>query len=188
MRSVRVRERAPTFGTNSRFQVELRRRVDAYFERSGRRQRDRWQMYLKTAILVACFVVSYVLLVLAAQTPLCASALAILLGLSAAGIGFNIQHDGGHRAYSNHVWVNELMAMTMDVPGGSSYLWRWKHAVFHHSYVNIGGHDTDINLGILSRLTPHQKRLVFHRWQHLYLWPLYGCWPSSGSSSTTFES
>lgn len=174
MRSVRVRERAPTFGTNSRFQVELRRRVDAYFERSGRRQRDRWQMCLKTAILVACFVVSYVLLVFVAQTPLCAFALAILLGLSAAGIGFNIQHDGGHRAYSNHVWVNELMAMTMDVLGGSSYLWRWKHAVFHHSYVNIGGHDTDINLGILARLTPHQKRLVFHRWQHLYLWPLCG--------------
>ena len=94
--------------------------------------------------------------------------------MSAAGIGFNIQHDGGHRSYSNHVWVNKLMAMTMDVLGGSSYLWRWKHAVFHHSYVNIGGHDTDINLGILARLTPHQKRLVFHRWQHLYLWPLYG--------------
>lgn len=55
---VRVRERAPTFGTNSRFQVELRRRVDAYFDRSGRRQRDCWRVYLKTAILVACYVVS----------------------------------------------------------------------------------------------------------------------------------
>jgi len=58
VRSVKVRERAPTFGTNSRFQVELRRRVDAYFELSGRRQRDCWQMYVKTAILVARFVVS----------------------------------------------------------------------------------------------------------------------------------
>jgi len=59
------------------------------------------------------------------------------------------------------------MATTIDVLGGSSYLWHWKHAVFHHSYVNIAGHDTDINLGIFARLTPHQKRLMFHWWQYL---------------------
>ncbi len=23
-------------------------------------------------------------------------------------------------------------------------------------------------------MTPHQKRLAYHRWQHFYLWPLYG--------------
>lgn len=162
------------FSSDNAFYVELRRRVDEYFRITGRRQRDCWQMYLKTAILVASFAVSYVLLVLVARTWLQALALAILLGLSAAGIGFNTQHDGGHRAYSNYVWVNKLMAMTIDMMGGSSYLWHWKHAVFHHSYVNIEGHDTDIDLGIVARLTPHQKRLTFHRWQHLYLWPLYG--------------
>ncbi len=131
-------------------------------------------MYLKTAILLACGAAFYVLLVFVAQTGLQAFVLAILLGLSAAGIGFNTQHDGGHHAYSNSVWVNKLMAMTLDLIGGSSYLWHWKHVVFHHPSVNIAGHDTDINLGILARLTPHQKRRTFHRWQHLYLWPLYG--------------
>ena len=60
------------------------------------------------------------------------------------------------------------MAMTMDLIGGSSYVWRWKHAIIHHRYVNITGYDTDIDLGILGRLTPHRKRLAFHRWQHLY--------------------
>jgi len=131
-------------------------------------------MYVKTAILVAGFAGSYVLLVFVAQTWWQALLLAMLLGLSAAGIGFNIQHDGSHQAYSNHPWVNKLMAMTLELIGGSSYLWRWKHVVFHHTYVNITGHDTDIDLGMLARLTPHQKRLAFHRWQHLYLWPLYG--------------
>ncbi len=131
-------------------------------------------MYLKTAILVAVFAASYVLLVCAAQTWGQALPLAILLGLAAAGIGFNVQHDGGHQAYSNHPWVNKLMAMTLDVIGGSSYVWRCKHAVFHHTYVNITGHDTDIDLGILGRLTPHQRWLKVHRWQHVYLWPLYG--------------
>ena len=97
-----------------------------------------------------------------------------LLGLTMAGIGCNMQHDGGHQAYSNYAWINKIMAMSLDFIGGSSYAWHWKHAVFHHTDVNITGHDTDIDLGTIGRLTPHQKRLPFHRWQHLYLWPLYG--------------
>jgi len=166
--------RSLKFGNDNAFQLELRRRVEEYFRTTGRRQRDCWQMYLKTVILVAGFAVSYVLLVFVAQTWWHGLLLAILLGLSAAGIGFNIQHDGSHQAYSNYPWVNKLMAMTLELMGGSSYLWRWKHVVFHHTYVNITGHDTDIDLGILGRLTPHQKRLAYHRWQHFYLWPLYG--------------
>jgi len=66
------------------------------------------------------------------------------------------------------------MAMALELLGGSSYVWRWKHGFFHHTYVNITGHDTDIDLGILARLTPYQRRLAAHRWQHLYLWALYG--------------
>lgn len=163
-----------TFEGRSGFQAELRRRVDEYFQRTGRRERDCWQMYVKTALVLACFVASYVLLVFAAQTWWQALPLASLLGLSAAGIGFNIQHDGGHHAYSNHPWVNRLAAMTLDLIGGSSYLWHWKHGIFHHTYVNITGHDTDVDLSGLGRLTPHQPRRAVHRWQHIYLWALYG--------------
>jgi len=162
------------FASDAAFQVELRRRVDEYFRMSGRRQRDCWQMYLKTAILIAGFAGSYVLLVFAARSWWQGLLLAMVLGLSAAGIGFNVQHDGGHQAYSSFPWVNKLMAMTLELIGGSAYLWRWKHVVLHHTYVNITGHDTDVDLRPLARLTPHQQRLAFHRWQHLYLWPLYG--------------
>ena len=58
--------------------------------------------------------------------------------------------------------------------GGSSYLWDWKHNSIHHTYTNITGHDDDINLGFLARLTPHQRRFWFHRLQGIYLWLLYG--------------
>ena len=162
------------FANASAFRTELRRRVDEYFRVTGRRPRDCWPMYAKTAILVASLAVSYGLLVFAAQTWWQALLLAILLGLSAAAIGFNVQHDGSHQAYSNLPWVNRMMAMTLDVIGGSSHLWRWKHVVFHHTYVNITGQDADLNLGILARVTPYQKRRAFHRWQHLYLWFFYG--------------
>jgi linoleoyl-CoA desaturase len=162
------------FRNDNAFQLALRRRVDEYFLATGRHQRDCRQMYAKTVILLAAFAGSYGLLVFGARTWWQALPLAILLGLSAAGIGFNIQHDGGHQAYSSNPRINKLTAWTLELIGGSSYLWRWKHVVFHHTYVNITGHDTDIDLGMLARLTPHQRRLAFHRYQHLYLWPLYG--------------
>jgi linoleoyl-CoA desaturase len=66
------------------------------------------------------------------------------------------------------------MALSLDLVGGSSYFWRWKHNVFHHTFVNVIGYDTDINLVGLGRLTPHHPRSWIHRWQHLYVWFLYG--------------
>jgi linoleoyl-CoA desaturase len=122
-----------TFGGSGSFHAELRRRVEEFFRRSGRRQRDCWQMYLKSAILLAFFAASYALLVFVAATWWQALPLAILLGLATAGIGFNIQHDGKHQAYSDHRWINNATALTMDLIGGSSYIWHWKHNIFHHS-------------------------------------------------------
>jgi linoleoyl-CoA desaturase len=162
------------FNENREFQITLRRRIDEFFQSTGRNKRDCWQMYLKTAIILTLSTVVYVLLVFFANTIWTGLLLAAGLGLTTALIGFNIQHDAGHRAYSNRPWVNKLMALTMDMIGGSSHVWHTKHGVVHHTYVNITGWDNDIDLGILGRLSPHQKRRRFHRWQHLYLWPLYG--------------
>jgi len=163
-----------TFRRDNAFLAELRRRVDDYFHSSGRRRRDCPAMYLKTAIILAVFGGLYLLLVFVAGAWWQALPLAAGLGLSIAAIGFNIEHDGSHHSYSNHAWINRLAAMTMDLIGASSYVWHWKHVVIHHTYVNITGHDADIDIAVFGRLTPHQTRFRFHRWQHFYLWPLYG--------------
>jgi len=162
------------FAPDNGFQKELRRRVEARIRELGIKERDVPRMYLKTAVVLTAFALSYVALVFLAQTWWQALPLAIFLGFATAEIGFNIQHDGGHRAYSDHAWVNKLMAMTLDLVGGSSYVWRWKHAVFHHMYVNVHDHDTDIELGIFGRLSPEQPHRRIYRWQQFYLWPLYG--------------
>ncbi|MBL8823396.1 MAG: acyl-CoA desaturase [Planctomycetia bacterium] len=164
----------PKFPKDSDFQSVLVRRVQDYFSSTGRYQRDCPRMYLKTAIILATFFSSYILLVFFATSWYFVLPLAIILSLAVAAIGFNIQHDAGHHAYSNYAWINKIMSWTMDMVGGSSYMWHWKHGVFHHTYTNISGHDTDIELGFLGRLSPHQKRYSFHRWQQYYLWPLYG--------------
>lgn len=162
------------FSGSDRFIRELRRRVDAYFEITGQSRRDCPQMYFKTTTILAWFLSSYLLLLFFAASWWTVVPLAIVLGLSVAAVGFNIQHDGGHKAYSNHQWVNRLMALTLDIMGGSSYLWDWKHNSIHHTYPNIEGQDDDINLGFLGRLAPQQPRLKIHRFQGIYLWLLYG--------------
>jgi linoleoyl-CoA desaturase len=162
------------FARNDEFLKKLKSRVDAYFAETGRNPRDCWQMYFKTATIVAAFIATYIVLVFFATHWWAVVPLAIMMGLLMAGIGFNIQHDGGHRAYSNHRWVNRIMAMSLDLMGGSSYLWDWKHNSIHHTYANIDGHDDDINVGILGRLAPNQPRYWFHRMQSIYLWVLYG--------------
>ena len=165
------------FGANNGFQEELRRRVGSYFQRTGRRQRDCPRMYVKTAIVLGWLLASYLALVVFAERWWLAVPLSISLGLSMAAVGFNIQHDGGHGAYSNFRWVNKLMAMSLDLLGGSSYVWARKHNSIHHSYSNVTGHDEDIDIGVFGRLSPHQRRLKFHRMQHFYLWILYGLLP-----------
>jgi len=155
------------------FLTELRHRADEYFATTGKSERDCWQMYLKTAVILAWLATSYALLVFAAPTVWLAAPLSISLALAISAVGFAVQHDGGHHAYSRYGWVNKLAALSLDLIGASSYLWRWKHVVFHHTYPNVDGQDTDIDAGPVARLSPGQRRRWFHRWQHLYLWVLY---------------
>jgi hypothetical protein len=113
-----------TFGKDAAgFLTELLRRVDDYFVRTGKGKNDSWQMYLKSAVILTALASSYVLLVFVAETRWQAVPLALMLGVSMALAGFNIQHDGGHHSYSRRTWVNKLAAMTLDLIGASSYLW-----------------------------------------------------------------
>ena len=154
------------FSGDNAFHLELKRRVRAHLLATGRRERGCPEMYFKTAIIVATFASLYALLVFAAGTWWQALPLALGLALTMVAIGFNVMHDANHDAYSDHRWINRPMAMSLDLVGGSSYFWQWKHNVFHHTFVNVIGYDTDINLAGLGRLTPHHRRAWIHRWQH----------------------
>lgn len=161
---IRVRDRPLKFNGDNAFHQELRRRVDAEFERVGCTQRDSAKMYLKAALILGVFVLTYVALVFFATSIWRASLPSIVLGIATAGIDFNIMHDGGHQAYSDRRWINRLLAMTVDVIGGSSYIWEWKHGRFHHTWANVAGYDSDIDLGVMARLSPLQRRRPWHRW------------------------
>lgn len=166
----------PHFAPSSAFAEALKARVASYFATSGRDQRDLPRMYLKTAVILGWLAASYLLLY-AAHSAWQVVLLSISLGLAMAGVGFDIQHDGGHAAYSRRSWVNALAAHSLDLVGGSSYVWHWKHNVTHHTYANIAHVDADTDVGPFARLTPHHSWRPWHRFQHLYIWVLYGMLP-----------
>ncbi len=155
-----------------------------YFDASSRSRQGSWRLYLKTAILMTWLVGSYVGLVWFATAWWQAVPLAVSLALAMAGVGFNIQHDGNHGAYSSNGGINRAAALSLNLLGGDAYFWRYKHNIAHHSYPNVAGSDDDIRLGPLARMSPHQPRYWFHRFQHVYVWGLYALlainWQLSG--------
>jgi linoleoyl-CoA desaturase len=155
------------------FHRALRSRVDAYFECVGRAPDHVPLMRLKSAIIFAWLIGSYLIALLVAQTWWQAALACFSIGLAMAAVGFNIQHDGGHRAYARLGWQNALAAASLDFIGASSYVWSFKHNIFHHSNPNCVGLDADIDLQPLCRLAPSQSRHRWQRFQHFYVWFLY---------------
>jgi linoleoyl-CoA desaturase len=162
------------FADHGAFSLELRTSVDAYFHGHGEARRDVPRMYRKSALILAWFVGSWVLLVFAPWPWWAAALLAVSLGLSIAAIGMSVMHDANHGAYSSHAGINRFFGSTLDLMGVNSFIWRHKHNVLHHTYTNVEGVDYDLDFGVLARLTPGQRQRAWHRYQHLYLWLLYG--------------
>lgn len=144
--------------------------VDDYFSATQDSRHGGAPMLFKSALIFAWAIVSYALLLGWATSWAAAVPLSISLGLALAAIGFSVMHDGGHRSYSSRSTTNRWAALALDFLGGSSFVWRFKHNVLHHSYPNVEGADDDIEFLPFLRLSPGQPRYWFHRLQFLY-WP-----------------
>jgi linoleoyl-CoA desaturase len=156
-------------GAFSRLLNERARSVLADASATRRAYRILWA---KSALVLAWTVVSYLLLLEVTTTPPAVFAASISLGLAMAGIGFCIMHDANHGAYARSRIVNRVAAHSLDLIGGSSYVWRVKHLA-HHTYTNVAGHDPDIDAMPFARFEPTQMRRFWHRYQHVYVWLLY---------------
>lgn len=157
----------------SPLQTDLNRAVQGYFADTGLSQDGGARIAVKAGIIGVWLVGSYLLALLGGLSLPALLLCAVSVGLACAGVGFCIMHDGNHGAFSSSRRVNTAMGYTVDLLGGSSYVWRHKHNVMHHTYPNVVGTDDDINVGFLGRMAPDQPHLSFHKWQHIYMWPLY---------------
>ena len=159
----------PTFPARdgNAFLKELKVEVDKYFTTRGLSQKANAGMVFKTVALLSITFGSWALILWGGFSPMIMLALAAVVGLGMAGIGFAVAHDALHGAYSSNSRINHLVGCSMDMIGGSSYMWRITHNVIHHTYTNIHGTDEDLAVSPLLRLSPHAERRWFHRFRHL---------------------
>jgi linoleoyl-CoA desaturase len=166
------------FPKHRAFHADLERRVEDYFEGAGRSRHGGWPMGAKSAVMLGWLATSYALLMFADVGRLEAALLSVSIGLAMAGVGFSVMHDANHGGSSSSARINRILSFTFDLMGASSFLWRRKHNVLHHTYTNISALDPDLKGGgPLLRLAPWQSRRAYHRFQHFYVWLLYGLFP-----------
>ncbi len=158
----------------SPFHDALIERAEAYFKNNNIRQTGNFKLYHKTIVLGLALVANYITLVFFTPPGWLAIMLCALLGITFATIGFNVMHDGAHGSYSQNKYVNNIMAFSLSLMGGSSFMWKAKHNLIHHSFTNIEGVDEDIDVKPWMRVNDQQPRYWFHRFQHIYWVMLYG--------------
>jgi len=159
---------------NSLFFNALKEKVDNYFKSNNIKETGNYKLYIKTALLSLVAISLYIILVFFTPGILLSLVLCVIMGLTLAGIGFNVMHDGAHGSFSTKQWVNDAMGYSLNAMGGSVYLWKYKHNVNHHSFTNIEGMDDDIDIKPWIRVHSDQKKLWYHRFQHVYWVILYG--------------
>ena len=161
------------FESGGEFIRETRREVELYLADERTRRSGARRLYAKTAVAIGLTVVSWTLLVTVPELAVIVPCLAGLV-LGAILTGFCVQHDANHGAYFRSRRLNRLLGWTADtVLGISSYAWRVKHNVAHHTYTNVDGYDDDIAQTPFAKFTPSQRPRPWYRFQHYYVWPLY---------------
>ena len=137
-------------------------------------RRARRRLHAKAFAIVALLSVSYFALVVNDSAAVVRVAAAAVMVIALIAVGTCVMHDANHGAFSRRRWVNRILAYTSDALGASSWLWRIQHNGLHHRNTNVLGYDADLCLAPFARLAPWQPWRRRFRWQHVYMWPLYG--------------
>lgn len=159
---------------NNAFFQSLKSSVDDYFAKSDIKKTGNWRLYYKAILLLSLHMGIYVALVSADMSQMVAIALCCLMGVVGAAVGFNVMHDANHGSFSTNGSLNEALGLTANYLGISSFLWKQKHNVIHHSYPNADGIDDDIAKSPAIRQCDTQKWVPAHRFQHIYIILVYG--------------
>ena len=136
------------------FQKTLNERVTAYLRENHIPARDLPEMYLKTVVVLAWWLGTYLLLMLGHFPALANLVLCVIWAMSIVCVGLSVTHDSNHGGYSNNPRINKLFSLSAEMLGFSNFRWRTKHNVWHHTYTNIAGFDDDVETFGFMRLTP----------------------------------
>jgi len=174
-----------SFKNGGEFLRDLRAEVEHHLSAGHVRLRGAIRLYSKAPVAVGLIALSWVVLMFA--RPGAVGIVLCISGLAAGAIlvAFCVQHDANHGSYFKSRRYNHAVGWTSDaLLGFSSYAWRTKHNVAHHTYTNVDGYDDDIELSPLARFAPTQPTRPWYRFQHLYVWLVYSLmglrWQTTG--------
>ncbi|MCB1113478.1 MAG: acyl-CoA desaturase [Chlamydiia bacterium] len=151
----------------------VKARVYDWFEREGISPHANKTMWVKFSCHLLAYLLLFTLIFSDHFEGVTLVMLFVLFGVTQALMGFNISHDALHGAFSRSKRVNRYLGYFFDFCGESSFVWKTSHNVQHHTFTNISGHDDDINKAPLLRFSPHDPWAPHHRYQHLFILPLY---------------
>ncbi len=156
------------------FAKAVRERVRLYFIDNSISKKGNLTLYIKTILMLGAYIIPFILILTASIPPIVALGLVLIMGIGEAGIGMSVMHDGAHGAYSSKKWANDLAASTMFLLGSNTVNWKIQHNIKHHTFSNVFEHDDDISTKAIIRLCEHAPIKKYHKYQHLYAFPLYG--------------
>ncbi|MEO9175140.1 MAG: acyl-CoA desaturase [Gaiellales bacterium] len=166
--------RRPCFASGGDVFREIQQDVEAILAHRGTRRWADLRLRVKAVVAVGVLALAWTLLVTTSPGLLAGIACLIGVGLGAMLVGFSVQHDANHGASFGARRWNRIVGFSADsLLGFSSYAWRVKHNVAHHTYTNVDGYDDDITQVPLARLLPVQRSRPWYRLQQFYIWPLY---------------
>lgn len=119
--------------SNNEFYQSLKASVEQYFKQNKIKKTGDWRLFIKTIVLVTAAITLYYLLLLAPLSGWMALLCCVILGFTLASIGFSTMHDANHGSYSTKQKLNDFMGLSLNALGASSYFWKQKHNIIHHT-------------------------------------------------------
>ncbi|MEO6132498.1 MAG: acyl-CoA desaturase [Saprospiraceae bacterium] len=158
--------------TDHTFSDAVKRNVGEYFSSHNLEKKGNWELYAKAILFIPLAFGIYLYILLGHYSQMTGILLYIALGACFSMVAVNVMHDACHGSFSEKKWVNDVMGLTMNAIGSNAYLWKIRHTV-HHTFTNIEGMDYDIDNWPMLRQSPTQGWKPVHRYQYLYMFPIY---------------
>jgi len=124
------------YSWNSEFYKVLKSRVVQRLEERGLNRRGSVEIWIKALFLLSGFWFSLLQMYTHSNFGM-ATIWSISMGIFAAMIGVNIQHDGNHGAFAQSRVINKCAGWTLDMIGASAFTWEFQHMLGHHPYTNV---------------------------------------------------
>jgi fatty acid desaturase/predicted heme/steroid binding protein len=181
----------PKFKPDNGFYATMCARVAAHFKAQKQDDKDPLPAIVRMSLMSVVYVAAY----FGCMTGLWAAPIeaavgetgalavkllcAVLLGWSQVMFLLHVMHDCSHSSvgHTEAGWKLGGRMFSETIVGSSMVCWQNQHVVGHHIYTNVYSIDPDLPVardGDVRLIAPQQNLAWLYRYQHIYLFPLYG--------------